>query len=120
MVKLAVAREITLTGPEPEPGTQFCVLCLMRFKATAVASDSAKQAIEQAEAGIGPDTLDLRDLAPDVKLPVLAVGLMMTPQFQGQLMPCCWSHGAGVNFTNLMTAPGLPQPNGGGLATGRR
>lgn len=120
MAKLAVAREITLTGPEAPPGAQFCVICAMRYKAQCLDVPGAKDKIEQAEAGIGPAVLDLRTLAPDVKQPALAVAPMLTPQFQQQLMPACWSHGAGVNFTSLMTAPGLPQPNGGGLVPGRR
>jgi hypothetical protein len=109
---LAVAREIRLAGPEPEAGRQLCVVCMMRYKALALAVEGVKELIEAAEAGQGSDTIDLRVVAPEVPLPQTAVGLGVSQQLGNQMVPACWGHLSGVNFTSLMTAPGLP----GGLA----
>jgi hypothetical protein len=114
---LAAAREIRVLGPEPEPGRQFCVVCMMRYKALAMAVEGVKELIEAAEAGEGSDTVDLRIVAPGVPWPQMAVGIGVSQALGNQMVPACWAHCSGVNFTSLMTAPGLP--NGGLALPGR-
>lgn len=113
--KLAIMRQIKLLGPECPSGHQYCVLCIMRYKAKCVEVPECKQAIEQSEAGIGPDVLDLRELCPDVAPPELAIGMAMSAQLGQVIVPLCWTHAAGVNFTQLQTAPaGLDLSGGNG------
>lgn len=103
--KLAVMRQIKLTGPECPEGRQYCVLCIMRYKAKCVEIPACKEAIELSEAGMGPEVLSLLELCPDVPLPELAIGMAMSAQLGQVIVPCCWTHAAGVNFTQLQTAP---------------
>jgi hypothetical protein len=114
---LAVAREIRLLGPEPDSGRQLCVVCMMRYKAVALETEGVKELIEAAEAGQGSDVIDLRVVAPEVPWPEMAVGLGVSQALANQMVPACWGHLSGVKFTNLMTAPGLP--NGGLQVPGR-
>jgi hypothetical protein len=116
---LAVAREIRLLGPEPGSGRQLCMVCAMRYKALALSVEGVKELIEQAEAGTGSDTIDLRMVAPEVPQPHEAVALGISQALGNQIVPACWGHLSGVNFTSLMTAPGLPGGNGGLALPGR-
>jgi hypothetical protein len=105
-------QDVYLDGPQPPNGRQFCTLCIMRYKAAVLSSPGVKEQIDRSEAGLGPNRLSMLSMAPGAELPELSVGLNMCPQLGNQILPVCWGHGAGVSFTNLVSAQALPQEPG--------
>lgn len=113
---LAKPVEVQLTGPEPGPGRQLCAACCMSYRAQFNALHG--ELIKQAEAGLAAPVLVMTKLMPDARPPALSVALGIYAPLNNAILPLCWTHLAGVKFTNLATGTALPDTPNGGLTGG--
>lgn len=113
---LAKPVEIRITGPEPGPGRQLCAACCMNYKAQFNAEFGEQ--VKMAEAGLAGPVLDMTALMPDARPPALSVALGIYTPLNNAMLPLCWTHLAGVKFTNLATGTALPDSPNGGLVRG--
>lgn len=110
-------REIMFTGPEPGPGSQFCVMCALFYKAQIMDLPGVQDAIQAAlrgDAAEGTAVMALEELAAGRPVPHLAhaVAFGICQPMNNALVPLCWSHLAGVKFTAVMPGSAGQMPGG--------
>lgn len=118
-------REVVCTGPEPEPGCQWCVMCAIRFKAEALELPEIQETIQSLMRGdekLGPAVVDLVKLARGrAMMPKLSVALGIAPSLNNALVPLCWGHIQAIRFSAVQPVAGsLPDASQVPLISGRR
>jgi hypothetical protein len=113
-----VAGDLLYTGPEPEPGEQWCTLCAMLYKGFANTTEeveNAVSAVNELEPG-QVRTIDITRMKLPVGRPQPAVATFISPVIQSIVLqtlgispqpgmvappvpvPLCWSHLIGLQL----------------------